>query len=138
MKKPKVVLDTKVFLVTIPSHHEYHWIFEAIISGQIDLCVSTDILFEYQEIISQRYGLSKIDSMLDFLLLLPNVYLVTPYFKYPLIKSDPSDNKFVECAIMANADFIVSNDRHFQQLKNIKFPPVKVLKYEEFEELHRP
>lgn len=133
MKGPKIVLDTNVFLVSLPSHHAYHWIFQTLLQGQFNLCVTTEILLEYQEIVAQRYGLAKIDATLDFLLLLPNVQLVTPYFRYPLIESDPSDNKFVECAVMAGADFIVSNDRHFQVLKNIEFPPVKILKYEEFE-----
>lgn len=126
------MLDTNVFLVSLPSQHEYHWIFQAILSDQIEVCVSTEILLEYQEIVSSRYGLQKTDATLDFLVLLPNVNLVTPFFKYPVIFTDPSDNKFVECALMGGADFIVSNDRHFQQLNNLDFPPVKVLTYEEF------
>lgn len=132
MKRHKVVLDTNVFLVSLPSQHEYHWIFQAILSEQIEVCVSTEILLEYQEIVSSRYGLQKTDATLDFLVLLPNVNLVTPFFKYPVIFTDPSDNKFVECALMGGADFIVSNDRHFQQLKSLDFPPVNVLTYEEF------
>lgn len=127
-----MVLDTNVFLVSLPSQHEYHWIFQAILSEQIEVCVSTEILLEYQEIVSARYGLQKTDATLDFLVLLPNVNLVTPFFKYPVIFTDPSDNKFVECALMGGADFIVSNDRHFQQLKSLDFPPVRVLTYEEF------
>lgn len=133
MRRLKIVLDTNVFLVTLPSHHSYHWVFQAILNDKFDLCISTEILLEYQEIITQRYGLDKINATLDFLLLLPNVHLITPYFRYSLIEKDFSDNKFVECAIMAGSDFIISNDKHFQVLKEINFPPVKVLKYEEFE-----
>ncbi|MBK9013769.1 MAG: putative toxin-antitoxin system toxin component, PIN family [Saprospiraceae bacterium] len=112
------MLDTNVFLVSLPSQHEYHWIFQAILNDQLDLCVSTEILFEYQEIVPQRYGLQETDSTLDFLVFLPNVHLITPFFKYLLIPADPSDNKFIECALMGGADFLVSNDRHFQQLKS--------------------
>jgi uncharacterized protein len=132
MKRLKVVLDTNVFLVSLPSHHEYHWIFEAILSGQIEICVTTEILLEYQEIITKRYGLSSTDATLDFLVLLPNVNLVTPFFKYPIIESDPTDNKFIECALMGGASLLVSNDRHFQLLKQIQFPPVNIVTYEEF------
>jgi putative PIN family toxin of toxin-antitoxin system len=120
MKRLKIVLDTNVFLVTLPSHHSYHWVFQAVLNDKFDLCISTEILLEYQEIITQRYGLEKINATLDFLLLLPNVHLITPYFRYPLIEKDFSDNKFVECAIMAGADFIVSNDKHFQILGSFK------------------
>jgi predicted nucleic acid-binding protein len=44
-----------------------------------------------------------------------------------LIKTDPDDNKFVDCAISANAKFIVTNDKHFNILQKIEFPKVSVL-----------
>ena len=43
-----------------------------------------------------------------------------------LIQSDSDDNKFVDCCITANAQYIVSNDRHFDILKHIEFPHVNV------------
>jgi len=49
-----------------------------------------------------------------------------------LIDQDPDDNKFVDCAIIANADFIVSEDSHFAVLKFIPFPSVKVVRLDEF------
>lgn len=137
MRRPKIVLDTNVFLVSLSPHHKYHWVFQAIIDGTIDICVSTEILLEYQEIISERFGLEKTDSILDFLLLLPNVHPIIPFFQYPLIKADPSDDKFIACALMADADYIISNDKHFKILREIDFPPVQILTYQEFEELYK-
>ena len=43
-----------------------------------------------------------------------------------LIQLDSDDNKFVDCCITANAQYIVSNDRHFDILKHIEFPHVNV------------
>ena len=43
-----------------------------------------------------------------------------------LIQSDSDDNKFVDCCVTANAQYIVSNDRHFDILKHIEFPHVNV------------
>jgi len=48
---------------------------------------------------------------------------------------DKDDNKFVDCAISCNADFLVSNDRHYNILASIEFPEVKVLKANEFLEI---
>ncbi len=48
--------------------------------------------------------------------------------------SDPDDNKFVDCAIIANADYIVSDDSHFKVLKDIPFPVVRVLSLEQFQQ----
>ena len=49
-----------------------------------------------------------------------------------MIADDPDDNKFVDCAIIANADFIVSEDSHFNVLKTISFPSVRVIRLDEF------
>ncbi|MBC8180569.1 PIN domain-containing protein [candidate division KSB1 bacterium] len=46
--------------------------------------------------------------------------------------TDEDDNKFVDCAISSNADFIVTNDRHFNILKNIEFPKVNVINVDDF------
>ena len=51
-----------------------------------------------------------------------------------LIEQDKDDNKFVNCAIAANAKYIVSEDAHFKQLKNIPFPIVNVIRLGEFME----
>jgi predicted nucleic acid-binding protein len=49
-----------------------------------------------------------------------------------LITQYPDDNKFVDCAIIANADYVVSEDSHFNEFKDIPFPQVNVLKINEF------
>jgi len=62
----------------------------------------------------------------------PNVELITNYFKWNLIIDNPDDNKFVDCAI---TKFLVSNDKHFNILKEIDFPKVELIKAEEFKEI---
>jgi len=89
---------------------------------------------EYQEQISERYGLSQTDSTLDFLLLLDNVMLITPHYNWELIKNDVDDNKFVDCAITGNADYIVTNDNDFKIIDKIEFPPDKRIKADVFSE----
>lgn len=49
-----------------------------------------------------------------------------------LIIADPDDNKFVDCAIAANARFIVTEDHHFNVLKDITFPSVAVVSIDDF------
>ena len=67
----------------------------------------------------------------------PNSFPVDAHFHWNLITHDPDDNKFVDCAIVANADFIVSEDRHFKELENVKFPKVIVVRLEEFARMYR-
>lgn len=62
---------------------------------------------------------------------LRNIEFVTKYFQFRLLK-DEDDDKFVDCAIAANADYIVSHDKDFNVLKTISFPKVKVINTEAF------
>lgn len=57
---------------------------------------------------------------------------VSPTYFFNLIKSDPDDNKFVDCAICGNAEYIVSNDAHFKILNEIDFPKVRVVRIEDY------
>lgn len=54
------------------------------------------------------------------------------YFHFGLIEQDTDDNKFVDCAVAADAEFIVSNDAHFDILRNVDWPKVNVITIKEF------
>lgn len=60
------------------------------------------------------------------------VELINPYFRLQLIEADHDDDKFVDCAFAANATYIVSDDKHYDVLKEIDFPKLFVLKLKEF------
>lgn len=80
MTKLGIVLDTNVFLVSLAPQYKYHWIYQYLVAGKFELCLTTDILLEYEETVSQRYGLERVDGMLNYLLLLPNVLLLLLLF----------------------------------------------------------
>jgi putative PIN family toxin of toxin-antitoxin system len=133
--KPRVVLDTNVLLVSISSRSESHWIFQKLLQEEFEVVISNEIIYEYEEIISEKYSVEVAKNVIRALLLLPNVIKSDIYYKWSLIKTDEDDNKFVDCAVTANAHFIVTNDKHFKPLKEIDFPPVKVINISEFEEI---
>lgn len=120
--------------MTLPSKSRYHRIWTDILDGQIELCVSTEILNEYEEILSQHSSSELAQSVIQALLNRPNVIKVTPTFFFNLIVADPDDNKFVDCAICGTAELIVTNDAHFNVLKAIEFPVVDVKSILEFVE----
>lgn len=87
---------------------------------------------EYEEIISQKYNSSVARDVIKSLLILPNVYKTSIYYNWNLITEDIDDNKFVDCAINSNSHLLVTNDRHFQVLKNIDFPKIEVASINDF------
>lgn len=130
----KVVLDTNILLVSISSKSKLHWIFQNLLESNYILCLTTDILLEYAEIIEQKMGILASQNILGVLENLKNVELITNHYKFNLLK-DEDDNKFVDCAIASNADFIITHDADFNLLKKIDFPKVVILNTDEFKYL---
>lgn len=127
----KVVLDTNVLLVSISKRSKLHWVFRALLDEKYELCVTTETLNEYAEIIEQHMGQEASESTMGTIENLSNVSFVTSYYRFRLLK-DEDDNKFVDCAIAANASFIVSHDTDFNMLRSIDFPSVNVINTESF------
>jgi predicted nucleic acid-binding protein len=90
---------------------------------------------EYEELLSQFYSPQISESIMQTIMNADNIKHIIPYFKWHLIASDPDDNKFVDCALNAGADYIVTNDRHFNVLKSLDFPPIKVINIETFKSI---
>ena len=127
-----VVIDTNVLWVSIARRSTSHWIFEAILNGSLTLCVTTDILDEYAEIMTLKLGTDTSEAVLSIFDNLPNIKLVTRYYRWFAIKNDPDDGKFVDCAVAANAICIVTEDKHFNVLKQNSFPKVEVMNMSTF------
>lgn len=72
------------------------------------------------------------EAIVNTILTRKNVKRFDPHFSFGLITQDPDDNKFVDCAIISNADYIVTEDKHFNVLKEISFPKVSVLGTDDF------
>lgn len=131
----KVVLDTNVLLVSISRRSRYHPIFEAFENKRYQLLVTTDILLEYEETISFHMGAETAVNALSGFHHVSNVNFITRYFHWNLVKADSDDDKFADCAVAGNADFLVSDDKHFKVLKDIPFPKIKVISADDFLEM---
>ncbi len=127
----KVVIDTNVLLVCVSKRSRLHWIWENLLNERFTLCVTTDILAEYAEIIERHMGFEVAESILSTIENLPNIERVTVWYRLNLL-NDADDNKFADCAVATNAQFIVSHDRDFLPLRHIPFPKVEVIDSESF------
>lgn len=116
----------------LPKKSPYHDIWIDFLQNRFILCVSNEMLNEYSEIIAQKATALIADRVVMELLYRKNVKMIVPSFRFGLIKADPDDNKFVDCAITANADYLVSNDRHFRVLKSTPYPKVNLVTVEEY------
>lgn len=129
-----VVIDTNCLLQIISKKSPYRPIWDAFLAGRYELCVSNEILDEYQEILGQQITPTIAENLVLLILNKSNVRFVDPHFRMELIAADPDDNKFVDCAFAANADYLVSEDSHFDILKNTSFPRLNLVTLDEFME----
>lgn len=132
MPNKKIVLDTNCLISSLSKRGQYYPVQKGLQAGEYILCVSTDILEEYAEIITQKMSVEVATNVIHLLLESKFVELIDPYFRLQLIEADHDDNKFVDCAFSANATYIVSNDKHYDVLKEVEFPQILVLKLKEF------
>lgn len=113
----KIVVDTNIVISALlnPKRNP-SFVISLILGGKLKLCLSKAIFKEYKEVLS-RPKFSKLDrgAIREMLTLLKEISLwVDPIEKVDLIKEDPDDNIFLECAQEANADFIITgNNKHF-------------------------
>jgi len=127
-----IVLDTNCLIMAVSSRSNYHKIWKSFLAGDFCLCISNEILEEYAEVISRNISVEAARYVLFTIMERRNVKQITPSYKWQLIQADPDDNKFVDCAIAANAKFIVTEDHHFNILKNVSFPKVAVINIDNF------
>ena len=130
----KIVLDTNCLIQSIPEKSPYHGVWLSFEKGDNTLCLSNEILEEYEEILERLTDSVTTELVIRAIINSPYVEFVTPYFHFNLITVDPDDNKFVDCAIAANARYIVSNDKHYNILKQIPYPTIDVISIAKFME----
>ncbi|MFV9568166.1 putative toxin-antitoxin system toxin component, PIN family [Thermoanaerobacter mathranii] len=132
----RAVIDTNILISGFISKRSYlakvldYWIL-----NKISPVVSREIVEEYANVLARdRFSaLGSTEERLNLLyriLSLDWVAFIYPQQKIDVIKDDPKDNIFLECAIEGNCEFVVSGDQHLLQLK--EYRNIKIIKAEEF------
>ena len=122
-----VVIDTNALVPMLGTTHPFHKILRMWMRGEFTLALTTEILLEYEEIAKPRIGdrrWHEFPVLLDRVAALRNNLLrVSPTFRFRLIAADPDDDKFADCAIAAEANYIITSDHHFDALTGSGYKP---------------
>lgn len=111
----KVVLDTNIFIAAYFNR-------KSASARIIDLCLDN----EHELIFSSRLHkeveliLNNVKAEGEFQERIQNLFMnasqVKPTQKVFMVKEDPDDNKFLECALEGKADYLITSDRHLLEL----------------------
>ena len=126
----KVVLDANQFVsALLKQASNSSRLLDLVHAGDVRLLVSEKIITEIDRVI--RYPkVKKIhrwsDSNLDAFIIkiIRAAQMVSGTLKLRVIEEDPTDDKYLECAIEGEADFIVSGDKHLKNLGSFREIPI--------------
>jgi hypothetical protein len=137
--KKKVVLDTNILIsALLKPKSKARGIYRLVLRGEIELYTSVDLISELSRVLEYpKFKFEKLEKEV-FLKNLARVavILANSKLKVNVIKEDPSDNKFLECAVEAKADYLISGDNeHLLPLRN--FQGIKIISASEFLKLYQ-
>jgi uncharacterized protein len=131
----KIVLDTNCLLQILPLKSPYRIVWDKIRSGEIALIVSNEVINEYHEILEQQLNPEIALNVVKAILYNPHTILTQVYFSWRIVVNNPDDDKFVDVAFAANTHYLVSNGKHFEVVKQVAFPKIKIVSLAEFVEI---
>jgi putative PIN family toxin of toxin-antitoxin system len=121
-----VCIDTNILLQARAKSHPFHPILHACALGAISWAISNRILTEYREMITSLNGIAawgRVAQLLDLIERSGTLVMISPHYQFKVIGDDPDDNAFTDCAIAANADFVITEDGHFAVLAGAGYKP---------------
>ena len=131
----KAVIDTNVIVSAAKSTDgNPAQIFEMLLLEEITNYTTKDIIGEIKEVLARpRIKLNLIGQ--EFILnnFEKSSVKIQTISKFNIVKEDPDDNKFLECAVDSKAEYIISGDDHLLKLK--EFKGIKIVTPAEFVEL---
>ncbi|MEA3359480.1 MAG: putative toxin-antitoxin system toxin component, PIN family [Thermodesulfobacteriota bacterium] len=116
----RVVVDTNVYISAIFWGGKPRHIIDLGRDGKIQIFTSEDIEQEILNKLITKFGLNSGDAdkiMVDFSTFTKPIRVSR---RIHVVKDDPDDDKFIECAVECSAEFIVSGDNHLLKKKKYK------------------
>ena len=118
MGQKKVILDTNIYISALGFEGNERRVLQRCVKGEFSLYLTEDILKEIERVLEYpkfNFTLAQKDALK---LILAETGKVVPIIKkINLIAEDPSDNKFLEAAIAAEADALITGDKHLLKIK---------------------
>jgi putative PIN family toxin of toxin-antitoxin system len=116
---PRVVIDTNVVFEGLTKQGSAcGLIIDAWNAGLIEVCISTAMAYEYEDVLSRKRSKQRWQALKPVLgILFRSVSLTKIYFSWRSASPDAGDDLVIDCAMNDNAVVVTSNICDFQQAK---------------------
>ena len=130
MTKPRVILDTNIYLSGIIFGGNSRHILDLIIQKRVKAITSAVILWEISEKLKRKFKWTQDKVLLAIKTIIKTTIIVKPKEKLKVVKADKSDNKIIEAYAESESDYIISGDKHLLMIKRYK--KIKIISPVEF------
>ena len=107
----RVVLDTNVIVSGLNFPGNERLVLELALRGRFELCLSPFILEEAAGVLARKFDWAEERSSQALLLMGNAATVIQPQRLPEVIDGDHADNRILECAVAASADYLVTGDR---------------------------
>jgi putative PIN family toxin of toxin-antitoxin system len=118
----RVVFDTNILLSAFLFGGNPEALFRAVRAGKIQLITSPSILAEFASILKNKFSWEG-DIREALTVIGRRAELVKPKRSLAVLEDD-ADNRVLECALEASADFIISGDHHLLDMGEFRGIPI--------------
>jgi putative PIN family toxin of toxin-antitoxin system len=127
----KVILDTNIYISALATEGNEREVLRKCIKGELALFLTNELLTEIERVLEYpKFNFSQSEKDSLKLVLAEKGNLISANNHFNLINDDPSDNKFLDAAFVADAGFLVTGDKHLLKLK--QFANTEILRAAEF------
>jgi len=128
----RVVIDSNILVSAIGKKSSLRQIWLSFRKGYYAIVVNEDILKEYEEILQEHAVAGAAELVMEMFKESPDVIFQRIYYNWNAVEKDPDDNKFFDVAVASAADYLVTDDRHFNAAKKLQFPKVNIVSSGDF------
>ena len=107
----RVVLDSNVIVSGLNFPGNERAALELALRGRYELCLSEFIMEEVVGVLVRKFGWGEERAAEAIRVLRISATVIDPAMRLQVIERDHADNRILECAASANADFVVTGDR---------------------------
>jgi putative PIN family toxin of toxin-antitoxin system len=120
-KTAKVILDTNVLVSALGWQGNPHKVLQRVVDKEAELFISYEQFEELARVLDYpKFNFTEEEKVRFKALISALAVFVTPRTRLDIVKEDPSDNRILECALVAKADFIISGDEHLLALGKLE------------------
>jgi putative PIN family toxin of toxin-antitoxin system len=110
-----------------------HDLLQLAVAGKVNLTISKAIIAEVADVLGRKFRATPEELVIAENIMWDGARVVTPSVELQVIAEDPADDRILECAVSAGAEYLVTGDKDLLRLG--RFDSIRILNVSDFLDL---